>query len=59
MLLNSAIDTPLVNKKNNFNCNGCAFNKMEVIETIVIQNSEVEGKETVVSSVDTDKTKAG
>lgn len=46
-------------KKNNFNCNGCAFNKMEVIETIVIQNSEVEGKETVVSSVDTDKTKAG
>lgn len=32
---------------------------MGVIETIVIQNSEVEGKETVVSSVDTDKTKAG
>ncbi|XP_031174706.1 uncharacterized protein si:dkey-66i24.7 [Sander lucioperca] len=31
---------------------------MEVIETIVIQSTEVEGKETVVSSVDTDKTKA-
>lgn len=32
---------------------------MEVIETIVIQNAEVEGKETVVSTVDTDKSKAG
>lgn len=32
---------------------------MEVIETIVIQSAEVEGKETVVSTVDTDKTKAG
>lgn len=32
---------------------------MEVIETIVIQSAEVEAKETVVSSVDTDKTKAG
>lgn len=32
---------------------------MEVIETIVIQSTEVEGKETVVSSVDVDKTKAG
>lgn len=32
---------------------------MEVIETIVIQSAEVEGKETVVSTADTDKTKAG
>lgn len=32
---------------------------MEVIETIVIQNAEVEGKETIVSTVDTDKPKAG
>lgn len=33
---------------------------MEVIETIVIQNAEVEGKESVVSTVvDTDKSKAG
>lgn len=32
---------------------------MEVIETIVIQSSEVDGKETVVSSVEADKTKTG
>lgn len=32
---------------------------MEVMETIVIQSTEVEEKETVVSSADTDKTKAG
>jgi len=32
---------------------------MEVIETIVIQSTEVAEKETVVSSVDSDKTKAG
>lgn len=32
---------------------------MEVIETIVIQSAEVEGKETVVSTADPDKTKAG
>lgn len=32
---------------------------MEVIETIVIQSTEVEAKETVVSSLDTDKSKAG
>lgn len=32
---------------------------MEVIETIVIQSTEVEGKETVVSSVDADKSKTG
>ena len=32
---------------------------MEVIETIVIQSAEVEAKETVMSSVDTDKAKAG
>lgn len=32
---------------------------MEVIETIVIQTTDVEGKETVVSSVDGDKNKAG
>lgn len=32
---------------------------MEVIETIVIQSAEVEGKETVVSSVEADKNKAG
>lgn len=32
---------------------------MEVIETIVIQSTEVEGNETVVSNVDADKTKAG
>ncbi|KAK2833069.1 hypothetical protein Q5P01_016958 [Channa striata] len=31
---------------------------MEVIETIVIQSTEVEGKETVVPSVDVDKSKA-
>uniref|UniRef100_A0A1A7XFP7 Myb/SANT-like DNA-binding domain n=2 Tax=Iconisemion striatum TaxID=60296 RepID=A0A1A7XFP7_9TELE len=31
---------------------------MEVIDTIVIPNTEVESKETVVSSVDTDKNKA-
>lgn len=34
-------------------------NVMEVIETIVIQNAEVERKETVVSTADTDKSKAG
>lgn len=32
---------------------------MEVIETIVIQSAEVEGKETVVTSVDADKSRAG
>ena len=32
---------------------------MEVIETIVIQSTEVEGKETVVSNVDADKSRAG
>uniref|UniRef100_A0A3Q3ALC6 Si:dkey-66i24.7 n=1 Tax=Kryptolebias marmoratus TaxID=37003 RepID=A0A3Q3ALC6_KRYMA len=31
---------------------------MEVIETIVIPNTDVEGKETVVSNMETDKTKA-
>ncbi|XP_069573607.1 uncharacterized protein [Brachyistius frenatus] len=31
---------------------------MEVIETIVIQNTEAEGKETVVSSMDSDRAKA-
>ncbi|XP_029945961.1 uncharacterized protein LOC115387399 [Salarias fasciatus] len=31
---------------------------MEVIDTIVVQNSEVEAKETAVSSLDTDKSKA-
>lgn len=34
-------------------------NVMEVIETIVIQNAEVERKETVVSTADTDKSKTG
>lgn len=41
---------------------GCACNAqivMEVIETIVIQNAEVEGKETVVCSVEADKSKTG
>lgn len=32
---------------------------MEVIETIVIQSADVDGKETVVSGVDADKSKAG
>lgn len=32
---------------------------MEVIETIVIQSAEVEGKETVVCAADAEKTKAG
>lgn len=32
---------------------------MEVLETIVIHSTEVEGKETVVCSVDIDKAKAG
>lgn len=34
-------------------------NVMEVIETIVIQNAEVERKETVVSAADADEAKAG
>lgn len=32
---------------------------MEVIETFVIQNAEVERKETVECTADTDKSKAG
>lgn len=56
-LLNSTIDTSLTQKQ--LQLKWSWFNSMEVIETIVIQSTEVEGKETVLSSVDSDKTKAG
>lgn len=52
-LLKSAKNTQLPKQR------GSTYNvkiSMEVIETIVIQNADVEGKETVV---DTDKSKAG
>lgn len=53
-LLNSTKNTQLPRKQRDSSCN--AQSDMEVIETIVIQNAEVEGKETVVS---TDKSKTG
>lgn len=57
-LLNSTIDSALI-KTNSFHRDRGGSKSMEVIETIVTENVEVEENETVVSNLDADKTKAG